>query len=357
MKCFKKHYIFQMTVLAVLLGGCSASNESEKGLSENLNETTASEKNVTSDDSIVGTWYPEAVYMDEKLYLIDDNSSLKDLYDTYWINVDADGTFSYQNGPFTQHGDWQKTELKDYEHAFLFTNIKIERLTSKDGEITSNQTESSKEYIAAILKQDNNCMVVVDKGKTEGETSLLIFVKEGQTSPFLQSGKTADESVNDSNRKEDTSTVSTDNTHVSGTATQQAALSTALSYLRYSSFSYDGLIDQLEYEGYSYSDAVYAVDNCGADWNEQALKSAESYLKYSSFSYNGLVGQLEYEGFSHSQAVYAVDNCGADWNEQAVKKAEEYLNYTDMSSSELLDQLEYEGFSYSQAKYGVEHAR
>jgi outer membrane murein-binding lipoprotein Lpp len=37
---------------------------------------------------------------------------------------------------------------------------------------------------------------------------------------------------------------------------------------------------------------------------EQAVKSAISYLKYSSFSYEGLIEQLEYEKFTHEQAVY-----------------------------------------------------
>lgn len=37
-------------------------------------------------------------------------------------------------------------------------------------------------------------------------------------------------------------------------------------------FSYDGLISQLQYEGFSYEQATYGVDNCGADWNSQALK-------------------------------------------------------------------------------------
>ena len=36
-----------------------------------------------------------------------------------------------------------------------------------------------------------------------------------------------------------------------------------------------------------------------------ALESAKSYLEYSAFSYNGLVEQLEYEKYSHEDAVYA----------------------------------------------------
>ena len=43
-------------------------------------------------------------------------------------------------------------------------------------------------------------------------------------------------------------------------------------------FSYSGLVEQLEFEQYSHDDAVYAADNCGADWNKQAAKSAKNYL-------------------------------------------------------------------------------
>ena len=80
--------------------------------------------------------------------------------------------------------------------------------------------------------------------------------------------------------------------------------------MKYSAFSYTGLISQLEYEGYSTEDATFAADNCGADWAEQAAKSAKEYLDYSSFSRDGLIDQLEYEGFTHDQAVYGVEQNG-----------------------------------------------
>ena len=88
------------------------------------------------------------------------------------------------------------------------------------------------------------------------------------------------------------------------------ALKTAQSYLNYTSFSYSGLIEQLEYEGFSTEDSTFAVNNCGADWNEQAAKKAQSYLDYSSFSRQGLIEQLEYEGFTHEQAEYGVTAVG-----------------------------------------------
>lgn len=138
------------------------------------------------------------------------------------------------------------------------------------------------------------------------------------------------------------------------TAGQSNALKKAKSYLKFSQFSYEGLIGQLEYEKFSHEDAVYAVDNCGADWNEQALGKAKSYLDFSAFSYSGLISQLEYEKFTTEQATYGADNCGADWNEQAVKKGESYLKYSSFSRDGLIDQLIYEGFTDEQAAHSAD---
>jgi len=134
---------------------------------------------------------------------------------------------------------------------------------------------------------------------------------------------------------------------------QRNALGSAKGYLGFTAFSYEGLIGQLEYEGYTYDDAVFAADNCGADWYEQALKSAENYLSFTAFSYTGLINQLEYEKFTTEQATYAADNCGADWYEQAAKSAKNYLDFSSFSRDGLISQLEYEGFTNEQAVYGV----
>ena len=73
-------------------------------------------------------------------------------------------------------------------------------------------------------------------------------------------------------------------------------------------FSEKGLIEQLEYEGYSYTDAANAVAQCNIDWNEQAVKAAKSYKSIMTFSRSELIEQLEYEGFTASQAAYGADN-------------------------------------------------
>jgi hypothetical protein len=52
------------------------------------------------------------------------------------------------------------------------------------------------------------------------------------------------------------------------------------------------------------------VEYLDADWNEQAWLSAESYLEYTAFSRSGLIDQLEYEGFTTAQATYGVDEAG-----------------------------------------------
>ena len=72
-----------------------------------------------------------------------------------------------------------------------------------------------------------------------------------------------------------------------------------------------------KYDDYDY----YSNNNGYSDYNssyyattgkEGALNKAKSYLNSSAFSYTGLIEQLEYEGFSNSEATYGADNCGAN---------------------------------------------
>lgn len=90
------------------------------------------------------------------------------------------------------------------------------------------------------------------------------------------------------------------------TTGERNALDKAYSYLQYTAFSYTGLIEQLEFEGFTPSEAQYGADHCGADWKEQAARKAQQYLEYSSFSRSGLIEQLEFEGFTRSEAEYGV---------------------------------------------------
>lgn len=91
---------------------------------------------------------------------------------------------------------------------------------------------------------------------------------------------------------------------------QQQAVKKAQSYLNIIAFSRSGLIEQLEFEGFSKSDSTYAVDKLNVDWKQQALKKAKSYLSIMAFSRTGLIEQLEFEGYSRADATYAVDQIG-----------------------------------------------
>ena len=149
-------------------------------------------------------------------------------------------------------------------------------------------------------------------------------------------------------KKEESSSTST-----TVTTGQKNALSSAKNYLKIMPFSHKGLQEQLKYEGYTSEEALYAADNCNADWNAQALKAAKQYLSTMAFSAKGLKEQLAYDGYTSDQAQYGVDNCGADWNEQAKKSAASYLSIMSFSRSELIEQLKYDGYTSSQAEYGA----
>ncbi len=123
------------------------------------------------------------------------------------------------------------------------------------------------------------------------------------------------------------------------------------------SFSRVQLIENLEKLGYIHEDAVYAADNCGADWNEQAVKTAENYLFFEPYSYNKLLEALtSIEKFTHDQAIYGINNCEVDWNYQAERRIQVYVHENKSCSyDELIKLLEEEGYTHEQAVYGVEH--
>ncbi len=106
---------------------------------------------------------------------------------------------------------------------------------------------------------------------------------------------------------------------------------------------------------YTLIDMAEMMGTTDTEFNSgDASADAALYLEFSAFSYNGLVEQLEFDGYTHEEAVAAADACGADWNEQAVKCAAEYLDYSTFTREELIEQLEFEGFTTEQAVYGVE---
>lgn len=113
-----------------------------------------------------------------------------------------------------------------------------------------------------------------------------------------------------SSQKSNSAYATPDNSVTYATMGERNALDKAKSYLEVMPFSYSGLIEQLEYEGYTSAEAQYGADNCGANWNTQAARAAKRYLEVMSFSRSGLIEQLVYEGYTQEEAEYGVTQVG-----------------------------------------------
>lgn len=215
--------------------------------------------------------------------------------------------------------------------------------------------ESGYLFNEELLKDNiDNFFDILDTGFKE-DTVGTVTLKDLAEYVLDNEESNSSQNNSDSTKSEPSAMPSKPNQEQAATITpeQKNALNKAKSYLSLTAFSRSGLIHQLEFEGYSTQDATYAVDNCGANWNDLAIKKAKSYLSHSSFSKQSLVEQLEFEGYTHKEAIYGVDRCGADWDEQAAKKAKSYLSHSSFSRKGLIDQLLFEGFTQEQAEYGV----
>ena len=66
-------------------------------------------------------------------------------------------------------------------------------------------------------------------------------------------------------------------------------------------------------EGFNAGDATWAVNQLHVDWGQEAVESAKGYLDFSSFSRQGLIDQLSSpygEQFTLEEATYAVNKIG-----------------------------------------------
>lgn len=122
-----------------------------------------------------------------------------------------------------------------------------------------------------------------------------------------------EQEVNERREREEQKEHEVENASVS----RQNALKAAEKYLEISSFSKAGLIEQLSSEAgdkYPEQDAIWGVEHLqGVSWDEQAAKAAKKYLEISSFSCQGLVEQLSSESgdkYTQSQAEYGARQAG-----------------------------------------------
>jgi hypothetical protein len=132
--------------------------------------------------------------------------------------------------------------------------------------------------------------------------------RANQEPPALPIGEIGDAVSGSESSVKQSGTV-TEQTTTSETVSQKNAVLKAKRYLD-NGFSRKGLIEQLEYEGFTNSEASYGADNVKADWMEQAVRKAKSFLNSSSFSRKGLIRQLESNGFTNNEATHGADGVG-----------------------------------------------
>lgn len=255
------------------------------------------------------------------------------------------------------NGDGKDTLAVRRGKTYYFSN----RLAGGSASTVLNYGKSTDKVLVGDWNADRKDTLAVRRGNVYYISNKL----SGGSASIVQSyGRTTDTTlVGDWNgdRKDTLGVRREAATAAAPTVAQKEAIEQARSYLDFASFSRTGLVEQLKYHGYSSKDAEYAVSYLEkrgeVNWKSQAVETARDYLDYTSFSRSGLVEQLEYEDFTASQAEYGVkyleDHGEVNWREQAVLTAKDYLEYGSFSRSELIGQLEYEGFSNADAVYAV----
>ena len=106
---------------------------------------------------------------------------------------------------------------------------------------------------------------------------------------------------------------------------------------------------------------IYSLGKRPTIGEQNALEKAKIYANSMNMSKSKLYGQLTSsygEGFTASEAQYAVEHVQADWNYNALQKAKSYQSTMNMSKDRIYQQLisSYgEGFTVSEAQYAIDN--
>ena len=109
-----------------------------------------------------------------------------------------------------------------------------------------------------------------------------------------------------------------------------------------------------------FSDAMieYALEHCNVNWRKNAQMEVEA-PPYTTHSYKEMVNWLvEYAGYTEEDAIYAADNCGADWKERCCRKVKLYLEddatYNDSREWLTKHLKDYDLFADEEIQYALE---
>ncbi len=297
-----------VSTMILSLSACGSPTNSAKNLDKDIKEAeTTTGENIPS---LAKGEYKGYTFLYDNSWEVRSSEDEKILY-LYPTNNHADGLVML---------NYNEASIGD-EHAN--TLIFAENMTKSDNvtEVSYNyETEVSGVFARRVVYTQliNETEYAVDSYLIANESEGVLYIglctpknsNNDYTSGFFKVLYTLEYVGDVKNKYDIEDSIEQSSTTSRITVGQSNALSSARSYLDTMAFSYSGLIEQLEYEGYSTEDATYAADNCDADWNEQAAKSAQSYLDTMSFSRSGLIEQLKYGGFTQEQAEYGVSSVG-----------------------------------------------
>lgn len=292
----KRTLIIQFILIASLVF-CSANNcVAENAISNDIADGA---------DILCGTWKVGAILIDSKTCELDDFPQIASMYEWEYIFFKEDGSFSYlTNAHVIYSGYYQRMNPKVDD--FLLYYAESTKLID-EGTDSISISDGQPDLYISLLGDRRLILGQMDDNGQIRKSSIQYMDREEATEESNQDFETEMTNSRTNTASVSKPSQSTSAASYSPSYGEQNALATAKSYLDFTAFSYSGLIEQLEYEGFSHSEAKYAADHCGADWNEQAEKSVQQYLDFMSFSRHGLIEQLEYEGFTHNQAVYGVE--------------------------------------------------
>lgn len=254
-----------------------------------------------ADSELLGLWGVGGFIENRWVYDIHDYEALEDLYSGTWLWFDEDGRFQYRLNVVLDEGNY--APLK--ENSYILRKESGSRLTCVDNALVIESTGETKGSYTVELLDDGDTLIFGEMdpmtGKVKPDDTPLLFVRSGVESSYI--------SQNKKKKGGESGTVSntTPKPDYIPTYGEMVALKRAKEYLEVLPFSYTGLIEQLEFEYIRHECAVYAADNCGANWKNEAAKKATSYLEIFTFSRSELITQLEYDGFTYEEAVYGAE--------------------------------------------------
>lgn len=152
--------------------------------------------------------------------------------------------------------------------------------------------------------------IIIAANSNGGSSSKLVGNAAGYPKTYSQSASSTPASAPASSAPASPSTPASP----AMTTSQQQAVEAAQQYLSMGQgFSYQGLLQQLtssDGNGFSESDAEFAISYLNPNWDQQAVEAAKGYLQLGGFSSSSLLQQLESSygsGFTQAQAEYAVN--------------------------------------------------